>query len=330
MQTHEQTILVTSGGTGVSPVSSSYCCSWNREQHWRDASATQGFFYFFFALVTAVFLGSTVGCGPNVDEANQKVADLAERGQSLLDEDRLDDAAAAADEASAVEGATERQPVRALREAIQTRRHHEMVADSAAMGLKYWAEYDVGQLTDFQETGRRPKTLWPEAWGPPIRTAGLKERWRSTVEQTLPEALARAEKHASWAAAPKTTAPPEPDDGSILATPEQIEADPDAWYSKQVRIENVRIGRIVRDAEHGCLVTITTSDGTTFPAHVRGTNLVFAAYRDVAYWLEHSSSNVQDASATLYCTVKRGKVMALSGLKHYPRALIHKITLSGS
>ena len=276
-------------------------------------------------VLLATVLVSIAGCGRNIEQANQKVAELTEQGQALFDKGQLDEAAAVAQQAMAVEDATDLDAAQALADAVKARRDLEAQSRSAAAGLKFWSQFNVDQLTDFQEKGLRPKGPWAAEWKSLFEQNQVQDGWQTTLESTLPEALARAEQ-AAWglSTAPAT----DPDDGAPAVTPREIQANPDAWYGKEVRIEGVRIGHVTRSAEHGCLVAVTTADGDTYSGNVHGARLVFAAYRDVAYRLERQLKESDDTRATLYCSVQRGKHMTLGGRTYFPRLLIHKVKLT--
>jgi len=199
----------------------------------------------------------------------------------------------------------------------------QSAARSAGRALAFWARYDCAALTDFQEKGRRPERLWPADWGPGPDGDEARRAWRETLEETLPEALARAE---------RDSVPPEPSEpsrpGPPAATIEQVNRAPQAWYGVEVRFENVRLrGPIRSDADYGPLLAVTSPAGEFYPASASGERLVFSTYRDAAHDLKDALAGGRDARATIDCKITKARRMGLTGMKTFPKAVIHRVEL---
>ncbi|MBN2024758.1 MAG: hypothetical protein JW809_18410 [Pirellulales bacterium] len=199
-------------------------------------------------------------------------------------------------------------------------------AGSAARALAFWERFDLEQLTDFQEKGLRPERLWPEDWGPPFALEKDRRLWRATLGDTLSEALARAERKA--AAATRVEEPKPSRQGPPVATVEQVNADPAAWYDRKVRFENVAIkGPVVPDAEFGYLLAVTSPAGRRYPAAAQGERLLFSTFADAAVQLKATLADGRTIRATIDCNVAKGRRMVLTGMRTFPKAVVYRVEI---
>jgi hypothetical protein len=205
--------------------------------------------------------------------------------------------------------------------------HHLRIATSEDKALELWARSDTAQLKEHAGSATLPEQLWLETWGENITNPTLREVWRDTVQKTLPVAIAKSEAGTLKRPEPSADSRRGDETPPLVATIEEVNAQPEQWYGKTVVFDNVWIhGKVTLDKDYGFLFPVTSAAGKRFSGVARGDRLVFATYPDIAKQLKKQVRSKKDkVRAKVSCEIVRARKMGLTGLKSFPKAMVYKV-----